>query len=42
MTNISTNSPALQSEAETAGDLLDDWFDRKRSGYPTLRSVPVG
>ena len=32
MTNISTNSPALQSEAETAGHLLDDWFDPIEAG----------
>ena len=32
MTNNSTNSPALQSEAETAGDLLDDWFDPIEAG----------
>jgi hypothetical protein len=27
MTDNTTNSSALQSEAETAGHLLDDWFD---------------
>src|SRR5215813_8467923 len=27
MTNNSTTSPALQSEAETTVHLLDDWFD---------------
>ena len=27
MTNTSTTSPALQPEAETAVDLLDNWFD---------------
>jgi transposase-like protein len=27
MTNTSTTSPALQSEAETTVHLLDDWFD---------------
>ncbi len=32
MTNNSTNSPALQSEAETAGHLLDDWFDPIEAG----------
>jgi putative transposase len=32
MTNTSTNSPALQSAAETAADLLDDWFDPIEAG----------
>src|SRR5205814_8893115 len=32
MTNNSTNSPALQSEAETAAHLLDDWFDPIEAG----------
>ena len=32
MTNNSTNSPALQSQAETAGHLLDDWFDPIEAG----------
>jgi putative transposase len=32
MINNSTNSPALQSEAETAGHLLDDWFDPIEAG----------
>jgi putative transposase len=32
MTNNSTNSPALPSEAETAGHLLDDWFDPIEAG----------
>ena len=32
MTNNSTKSPALQSEAETAVDLLDDWFDPIEAG----------
>jgi putative transposase len=32
MTNNSTNSAALQSEAETAGHLLDDWFDPIEAG----------
>ena len=32
MTNSSTNSPALQSQAETAGHLLDDWFDPIEAG----------
>jgi putative transposase len=32
MTNDSTNSPALQSQAETAGHLLDDWFDPIEAG----------
>jgi hypothetical protein len=27
MTNNSTTSPVLRSAAETAVDLLDDWFD---------------
>ena len=27
MTNTSTTSPALQPEAETTVDLLDNWFD---------------
>ena len=27
MTNSSTTSPALQPEAETTVDLLDNWFD---------------
>jgi hypothetical protein len=27
MTNISTTSPALQSEPETPVHLLEDWFD---------------
>ena len=32
MTNNSTKSPALQSEAETAVHLLDDWFDPIEAG----------
>jgi transposase-like protein len=32
MTNNSTTSPALQSEAETAVHLLDDWFDPIEAG----------
>jgi putative transposase len=32
MTNTSTNSPALQSAAETAAHLLDDWFDPIEAG----------
>jgi putative transposase len=32
MTNNSTNSPALQSEAEMAGHLLGDWFDPIEAG----------
>src|ERR1700741_1081295 len=32
MTNNSTNSPALQSQAATAGHLLDDWFDPIEAG----------
>ena len=32
MTNNSTTSPALQSEAETAVPLLDDWFDPIEAG----------
>jgi putative transposase len=32
MTNNSTNSPVLQSEAAAAGDLLDDWFDPIEAG----------
>jgi len=32
MTNNSTTSPVLQSAAETAVDLLDDWFDPIEAG----------
>ena len=32
MTNNSTTSPVLQSAAETAVDLLDDWFDPIETG----------
>ena len=32
MTNTSMNSPALQSAAETAAHLLDDWFDPIEAG----------
>ena len=32
MSNTSTKSPALQSEAETAVHLLDDWFDPIEAG----------
>ncbi len=32
MTNNSTNSPSLQSEAATADYLLDDWFDPIEAG----------
>ncbi len=32
MTNNSTTSPALQSEAESAVHLLDDWFDPIEAG----------
>jgi putative transposase len=32
MTNTSTNSPELQSAAETAAHLLDDWFDPIEAG----------
>ena len=32
MSNNSTKSPALQSEAETAVHLLDDWFDPIEAG----------
>jgi putative transposase len=32
MTDTITNSSALQSEAETAGHLLDDWFDPIEAG----------
>jgi putative transposase len=32
MTNNSTSSPALQSQAETAVHLLDDWFDPIEAG----------
>src|ERR1700739_30655 len=32
MTNNRTNSSALQSLAETAGHLLDDWFDPIEAG----------
>src|ERR1700751_6329145 len=32
MINNSTNSPALLAEAETAGHLLDDWFDPIETG----------
>jgi hypothetical protein len=32
MSNNSTKSPALQSEAETAVRLLDDWFDPIEAG----------
>src|ERR1700745_190631 len=32
MTSNSTNSTALQSQAETAGHLLDDWFDPIEAG----------
>jgi hypothetical protein len=32
MTNNSTTSPALQSEAKMTVDLLDDWFDPIEAG----------
>ena len=32
MTNSSTKSLALQSQAETAAHLLDDWFDPIEAG----------
>ena len=32
MTNSSTNAPALPSEAERVGHLLDDWFDPIEAG----------
>jgi hypothetical protein len=32
MTNNSTNSPRLQSQAETAVQLVDDWFDPIEAG----------
>jgi putative transposase len=32
MINNSTNAPALQSQAETAVELLDDWFDPIEAG----------
>src|SRR5215831_14877862 len=34
MTNISTTSPTLQSEAETTVHLLDNWFDAIEVGLP--------
>src|SRR6516164_7333099 len=32
MTNNTTKSPVLHSQAETAGHLLDDWFDPIEAG----------
>jgi hypothetical protein len=32
MTDNTTKSPALQSQAETAVQLLDDWFDPIEAG----------
>ena len=34
MTNNTTKSPVLHSQAETAVHLLDDWFDPIEAGLP--------
>jgi hypothetical protein len=40
MTNSSTKSVALQSEAETAIHVLDDWFDPIEAGLP-IAATPI-
>src|SRR5438105_3427301 len=42
MSNNSTKSVALQSEAGTAVHLLDDWFDPIEAGLRDFRLSPTG